>query len=197
MNLALFDFDGTITRTDTFTPFLRYAVRPARQAAGSVLLSPLLVAYKTGVVTGTTARPIAARFGFQGENASRVRALGNQYAREVLPGVVRRRARERIAWHRQRGDAIVVVSASLDVYLQWWCESMHLDVICTRLEERNGRLTGRYLGGDCSGREKLRRIRDRYDVARYPVVYAYGDTAEDREMLGLAQERYYRWEKVV
>ena len=60
----------------------------------------------------------------------------------------------------------------------------------------NGRLTGRYRGADCSGAEKARRIKERYDLTRYPIVYAYGDTEEDREMLALAHERYYRWKPV-
>ncbi len=32
MNLALFDFDGTITSNDTWTPFMHFAVRPSRLA---------------------------------------------------------------------------------------------------------------------------------------------------------------------
>jgi phosphatidylglycerophosphatase C len=50
MNLALFDFDGTITRGDTWTPFLRYSATRPRIAA-AVLLSPLIVAYKAGWIS--------------------------------------------------------------------------------------------------------------------------------------------------
>ena len=71
-----------------------------------------------------------------------------------------------------------------------------MDCICATLEERGGRLTGRYLGGDCSGREKVRRIRRRYDLGRYDTVYAYGDSGEDREMLELAHRKYYRWKEI-
>jgi phosphatidylglycerophosphatase C len=42
MNLALFDFDGTITTADTFTPFLRFAVRRERILVGCVIFSPLM-----------------------------------------------------------------------------------------------------------------------------------------------------------
>jgi hypothetical protein len=43
---------------------------------------------------------------------------------------------------------------------------------------------------------RLRRIVERYEPSRYPVVYAYGDTSEDREMLGLAHKKYYRWREI-
>jgi len=56
-------------------------------------------------------------------------------------------------------------------------------------------LTGRYLGGECTGAEKALRIGRRYDLGQYREIYAYGDTAEDREMLALANRRYYRWKE--
>ena len=196
MNLALFDFDGTITTRDTFTPFLRFAVRRERILVGSVIFSPLMLGYRLRLVSGRTARPFVARFGFRGEEAAVVRHLGRQYASEIIPGLVRRRATERIEWHKRQGDVVVVVSGSLDVYLRCWCESTGVDLICTELEEHGGTLTGRYFRGDCSGAEKVRRIRERYDLPRYSVIYAYGDTEDDREMLGLAHEKYYRWRKI-
>ena len=91
---------------------------------------------------------------------------------------------------------MVVVSASLDVYLVEWCESAGVDLICTVLEEVDGTLTGRYQHGDCCGGEKVRRISQRYDLTRYSAVYAYGDTAEDREMLELADQKFYRWKAI-
>ena len=91
---------------------------------------------------------------------------------------------------------MVIVSASLDVYLDPWCEAIGVERICTELDVRNGRLTGRYRQGDCSGQAKVRRIREQYDLSQYSVIYAYGDTSEDREMLELAHRRYCRWAEV-
>ena len=45
-NLALFDFDGTITSTDTFTPFVSAAVKAHGAWWDRLLLLPLLGAYK-------------------------------------------------------------------------------------------------------------------------------------------------------
>lgn len=105
-------------------------------------------------------------------------------------------ALERIAWHKGRGDVVVVVSAALDVYLEPWCRALGVDVICTRLEVRDGRRTGRYLRGDCCGNEKARRIRERYTLSEFETVYAYGDTEEDRAMLAMADRQYFQWQEV-
>ena len=192
-SLALFDFDGTITWTDTWTPFMRMATRPWRLAAGRVLLSPVVAGYRLGLLSASTGRCIAARVAFTGEDAAAIRGLGADYAARVLPAKVRPAALERIDWHRGRGDEVVVVSGSLDVYLQPWCAARGLPCICATLEERAGAFTGRYVGGDCSGPEKVRRVKQRFDLAAYDVIYAYGDSVEDRELLELADEKWYRW----
>ncbi len=42
-NLALFDFDHTITTNDNFTSFIYYGVPVVRRTLGSIVLAPLLV----------------------------------------------------------------------------------------------------------------------------------------------------------
>ena len=195
MNLALFDFDNTIASCDTWTRFMRLAVRPSRLVAGRALLIPVVVGYRLGLVSASNGRQIAMRIGLQGEKAARVRELGIEYATMVLPTLLQPPALERIDGHKAQGDRIVVVSASLDMYLNPWCKTMGVDVICSQLEEKAGRLTGRYVRGDCTGTEKVNRIRERYNLTQYERIYAYGDSDEDREMLDLAHEKYYRWKK--
>lgn len=195
MDLALFDFDGTITTTDSWTPFMRLAAplmpRLGRALAGAALV-PVAVGYRAGMLSASRGRTLAARAIFAGASPDQIRRLGETYAAETIPPQVRPEVLARIESHRTRGDEVVVVSAALDVYLAPWCRAHALPVICTVLEERSGRLTGRYESGDCAGPEKARRIRARYDLARYSRVVAYGDSGEDREMLELATEKWYR-----
>ena len=199
MDLALFDFDGTITvtdpfsGTDSFSDFVRFAVRPARMIVGWALLGPVVLGYRLGWISASKARRAVVRIVFRGDSAPRVHQLGVKYATEVLPLTVRPLALDRIRWHQLQGHDVVVVSAALDVYLRPWCEALGVQCVCTELEERDGLLTGSYRGGDCTGEEKVRRTVERFPPERYSLIYAYGDTAEDREMLDLAHRKCYRW----
>lgn len=197
MDLALFDFDGTITTGDTYTPFLGY-VSPAafRRRAWRQLLWPWL-GYKLGFVSGTAVRRLVTAHVLGGRDAASIRALGARYARERLPHVLRPEAMARLAWHRERGDRIVVVSASLDAYLVPWCRAHRLELICSELEADGGRLTGTYRGGDCAGAAKAARVREQLALPDYRRIYAYGDTIEDRELLALAHHPVYRWQEAV
>ena len=89
-----------------------------------------------------------------------------------------------------------LVSGSLDVYLTEWCRRRDLDLICTELEVEDGTVTGRYRQGDCVGSEKARRILEKYNLADYGVIYAYGDTSDDDDMLRMATRKYFRWREV-
>lgn len=196
MDLALFDFDGTISDRDTWTPFVRSTARPARRFAAYALLLPVAVVYRLGWLSSSQGRQLTHRVVFWRVDAPTLRRQGREYAADRLNGVLRPEAVARLAWHRSRGDQIVVVSAGLDVYLAPWCEQQQVSLICTVLEERSGRLTGRLVGGDCTGDEKARRIGANYDLSRYDEVYAYGDSGEDRAMLALAHHKFYRWRPI-
>jgi phosphatidylglycerophosphatase C len=117
LDLALFDFDGTITTQGTYPAFIRFAIRPRRKFFASIILGPLIVGYRVGLVSDRAIRRAMSRVVFQGEQPDRLRRLGERYAAEALPDLMRPPALERIAWHKARGDRVVGVSASLDVHL--------------------------------------------------------------------------------
>ncbi|MEI2454915.1 HAD family hydrolase [Lysobacter firmicutimachus] len=196
MDLALFDFDGTITYDETFPGFVRATVGRRRLALGQVLMAPYGIGYKLGLMSGATVRRRIVAFGYRGRSEQAVREAGARYVREVVAQRLRPEALQRIAWHRERGDRVVVVTASLDLFVAPWCEDQGLELISSHLEAERGVLTGRYLGADCCGAEKARRVRERIDLSAYGTVYAYGDTVEDLALLTLAQRKYYRWQEV-
>lgn len=196
MDLALFDFDGTITDRETMPYFMRAAVRPHRKLLGGTLLLPAILGYKTGIVSGTAIRAAICHVGFRRIPASELEVHGRRFAQDFLPTTLRPEAMARIAWHKKRGDTVVVVSGGLDLYLRHWCEEHEVELLCSALEQRGGRFTGRYRGLQCVKDEKARLVRKHFPLSNFARVFAYGDTPEDRELLAMAHEAYYRWQPV-
>lgn len=191
VDLALFDFDGTITTREMFPDFMRFAVSPRRLAVGKLLLAPVVAGYRMGWVNGNLTRASVVQVGLRGVDAVRLREQGEAFAHDVLPGVLRPEAMARIGWHRMRGDRVVVVSGGLDVYLAPWCRQQGLELLCSVLAMRDGRMVG-YAGAQCVGEEKVRRVLALCDPADYAAIHAYGDTHEDHAMLAMAHHRTYR-----
>ena len=194
MNLALFDFDGTITHADMYTKFLHFSGTKRRAMLAKVILPPFYLLYKAGIIPAPKMRAIASYLAFFRREMHEVYAAGEKYAEEVIPQFIREIALNKLQWHKDNGDLIVIVSASLDVYLARWCAQNGFSLICSELEIDGWRLTGRYVNGDCSCDNKSSNIRKIYDLSQYDKIYAYGDTTEDLAMLNLANEAYLNWE---
>ncbi|CAD1789816.1 HAD family hydrolase [Xanthomonas euroxanthea] len=191
MHLALFDFDHTITTCDSYARFLRKVATPAQLATAKWQVGPWLLGYRLGMVSAAALRARVTRIVFSDRRLDEVAAHGADFARTALPGVLRAEVMQRIDWHQAQGHEVVLVSASLDLYLQPWCAQHDLSLICNKLEHHAGVLSGRYAEGDC-GPRKAAQIRLRHDLSQYECVHAYGDSREDKPMLALAQQRWYR-----
>lgn len=196
MNIALFDFDGTVTNKDTYTKFIFYSTSKVRLALGLLLVFPVIFLYKVGFLSAARTRPILTKVAFWKRDKEKVLAVAKEYARSYLPSVIRDNAMAQILWHKKQGDDIVVVSASLDVYLSFWCAAHDLTLICSELESIDTKYTGNYVAGDCCGNNKVELINQTIDLCAYSTVFAYGDTEEDLAMLELADVKYYQWSEV-
>jgi HAD superfamily hydrolase (TIGR01490 family) len=179
--VAAFDFDGTLTDRDTLLPFLASVVGWPRVATALGMHAHRLARNRDVAKELVLARLLA------GLPDEEVREAGRVYARRVR---VRPEMRARLLWHRQEGHDIVIASASLDVYLGEVARSLDVEhVLCTTLEVgADARCTGRLVGGNCRGPEKATRLRAHLgdETDGEIVLWAYGDSRGDLEMLAMA-----------
>lgn len=190
--LVLFDFDGTITRRDTLIEFARYYRGSMGYWTGMAMLAPILALFVLRLIPNWRAKEyFLARF-FAGESEESLNATGAEFARAVIPGLVRPGALEAIEKYRRDHATIAVVSASAENWVKPWCDAHNITCIATRLEVHSGSITGRILGKNCHGDEKVCRIRQHFDLSLFDHIIAYGDTSGDKEMLALAHESHYR-----
>lgn len=190
--VAAFDFDGTLTRRDTIVPFLCSVSGCRALARGLPQALPVVALRALGALGATPAKERLFGIYLAGRPLPHVRRLATAFARERLPALLRPAALSRLAWHRSRGHRCLVVTASPDLYIAPWARAQGLELIASRLAvSAGGLLTGAHDGPVCEGREKASRLRAAIGE-RVGPIYAYGDSAGDREMLALADHAYFR-----
>ncbi len=192
MNLALFDFDGTITTHDTYTKFVLSHTTTFRLVCGATILTPFIILYKCKLLPSSLLRILITKTAFKGVKVNTLTSRAKKYANEYLPTVMRNEMLEKIKAHQKNGDRVIIVSASLSPYLVHWSSNMGVELICSELEEKDGKFTGTYVNGDCSGKRKVVNIKKLVDLSSFENIIAYGDTKEDLEMLALANVKFYR-----
>jgi HAD superfamily hydrolase (TIGR01490 family) len=195
--VAAFDFDGTVTDRDTLVPFLVLAFGRARVAATFAALASTGVGYLLRRVSIDEFKRRVLRRLVAGAPAQRLRALGPAHARAIAPWL-RPAALARIEWHRAQGHRLVLVSSTLDLYLEPVAAQLGFDdLLCSRLAQARDaagveRFTGEIEGADCTGAEKPRRLAALLGGLAAHELHVYGDSDGDRELLAVADRPHYR-----
>ncbi len=188
-SVAAFDFDGTLSYKDSLGPFLQQLCGRAALYRAMATRAPVLAGIAVGIGDRDAEKERLVGRLLAGRDADEVRAAGAAYATDLHRGEGRLRPAmlERVRWHREHDHEIVIVSASLDVYLEPLAPLLGVDhVICTTLGVGAGeRLDGTLVGGNVRGPEKLRRFRA-WTGDDDVELWAYGDSAGDRELLAAA-----------
>lgn len=182
--VAVFDFDGTITRRDSLVPFVIHVVGPARAAGAALRESAGFLAMAAGRGNRDATKAAFLRHAIGGLPMS----VLEQSALEFARGLVATRARvdivQRVREHRDAGHELVVISASPAIYVSHAAAELGIaTTLATELAvDDHGRMTGAFVGGNVRGAEKVRRL-ETHLHGRDVRVWAYGDSAGDRELL--------------
>jgi HAD superfamily hydrolase (TIGR01490 family) len=150
---AFFDVDGTLLPPPSSERRFVYwllahriiGLRHVAHAASSLLLD----------FPWSTAKFKANKAYLRGESVERFQALGAEFVTAAIVPILRRAAREAIERHRQAGDRLVLLTGTLDVLAEPLGRALKMhDMICGRLEQTDGRFTGRTIPPHPYGEDK-------------------------------------------
>jgi HAD superfamily hydrolase (TIGR01490 family) len=184
--IAFFDFDGTITTKDTLLEFIKYSKGSPAFYFGFLLNSPYLVAYKLKIISNQRAKEKVLQYFFKGMTITDFQNLCDRFALERIPTLIRPQAIKEIKELVQKQVKVVIVSASPEYWIKKWSDTIPAQLIATRLDIQQQKLTGKISGINCHGTEKVRRIKENFELNDFDEIYAFGDSSGDKPMLGLA-----------
>lgn len=191
--IAAFDFDGTLTRSDTFLMFLIFQFGFLSCMKGLWSNRGILIKYVFRKVSNHEAKQAIFSYFFKGMKIKEFDAACQRFALSKIPEQIKRKAFEKYEWHLHEGHHIIIISASIKNWIEPWAKQYGFkNVIGTEVELGNDILTGRFVGNNCHGPEKVKRFLSYYPERNKYYLYAYGDSRGDREMMQLADFPYYR-----
>jgi phosphatidylglycerophosphatase C len=203
--VVVFDLDGTLTRTDTSLPFLRaVAGAPAMALALATLVPCLPLDLRRAVqeerapatpplggvggrLEGRLHERLCRRL-LQGRPRAHLATVARQFAERRVCAGLRPEAVATLHAHRQAGDRLWIVSASLDLYLAPLVTMLGVEgTLGTRLHFDGDVATGAFAGAPCWGREKVRRLRAALGE-QVTIHRAYGNGTGDDALLAMAAQ---------
>ncbi len=188
--LAIFDLDGTVSRRGTLAPYviLLLARRPWRWLR-VLLVAPSLAAYALGRIDRGVLKAKLLEATLRGYGRAELTAWTAQFVPKLVERGLRPDALRAIEAHRRRGDRLVLLSASPDLYVPELAAQLGFhEAICTGLRWRDDRLDGGLTTPNRRGEEKARCVREL--KSRHPGLgtAAYANDAADLPHLAIVDK---------
>jgi len=189
--LAVFDLDGTLTRHDTLLPYVWGFLVSKKPWRIPLLLGvvPAIVGFLFRRVDAGGVKESFIKATLSGSPRSEINAWTAHFVPRLIARGMYAKALEQIAEHRQRGDYLVLMSASTDIYVPAIARALGFtETICTGVRWDGERLNGELATPNRKGAEKARcftALRERHP--RHTTV-AYGNAASDLPHLRLADQ---------
>ncbi len=196
-----FDFDGTLTTRDTLLLFIRFVCGWWGLIGVLVRYAPLLVLMKFKLYPNWRVKQKVFSRCFGGITMEKFNDYCRLFAEKYRCCVLRPDGVEAVRRALGEGAVVMIVSASVDNWVRPFFNDVlpvsfvqqNLLVLGTQVEAADGRLTGRFMGRNCYGAEKICRISAVLPAPREDCyIVAFGDSRGDREMLQYADEAHYR-----
>ena len=186
--VVIFDLDGTLTRRDSYLAYLAgFLLRYPRRLTRILPLPWAVVNFALRRVSNTELKERFLHAVFAGASKQEVDRWTSIFVERLMINGLRRDALARLAHYRQRGDLLVLLTASLDLYVHEVGRRLGFHrVLCTKTTWVDGRLSGTLAGPNHRGDEKVRcllRLKQEYPGA--PII-AYADHHSDMPFLRLA-----------
>lgn len=191
-----FDFDGTLTTSDTLLEFIKYAKGRGRFLMVFLMYSPLLVLMKLHLYPNWKAKQQIFAHLFAGMRIEKFDALCHGFAEEnqhlLRPKGITLMHEALVA-----GAQVFIVSASIDNWVRPFFDIRNLkgvQVLGTQIEVEDGKLTGNFKSNNCYGKEKVHRIAEAlksFERSEYEIE-AFGDSRGDKEMLAFADKGHFK-----
>jgi phosphatidylglycerophosphatase C len=186
--VAAFDFDSTLTKRETLRLFFvewcgwQNLGRALFEEAPSMLAGALLRGRHRDRAKATLMhRLLAGRSQEEGLQAAR------RVADRILRSGLRSDTNARLFWHLSQGHEVIIISGAFEAYVGLVARSLGVHaVLATRWEvDESEFLTGGLAGPNVRGPAKASLLRE-YLQGREALVYAYGNSTGDRELLEAA-----------
>lgn len=195
-NLAIFDFDGTISKKDSTNFFLKNSFGRIYFFYGYyVRFIHLYILSKIGLYNFIKLKEKRISFFLKNIPSKKFNQFVRKFNNHFFKSHLKLTALNRLDWHKKRNHRIVILSATLQPLLSEWSLANHYTLIANNLSFQNDTLTGSFERPDCSYDEKVVRLKEVIDLDNFEYIYGYGDTPSDLCFLNVVDESYFEYFK--
>lgn len=156
---VIIDVDRTLIDGESFRAFVLQRIFHASRLGAPAIIGAYLLR-RLGLLTVESFKERCLA-DLAGHSRQELESVGSGFTERWLIPRVRPGARDTLAACRERGERVVLISGSVDLYINPLAAALGIDdFVATELEyDSGGKFSGRFAGGDCLGARRVERLR--------------------------------------
>ena len=191
--ISIFDLDGTLTKSDTYLPYLiGFLRRNPKRWLKAFFLPFAVVMFYLKIRDNQWLKTIFLTTILGGESKNNILAWNKIFLDKLFTEGLREDIVTILKERQNSGDIVLLSTASLDIYVSDIQNRFSINhLICTNTLWKDGYLTGGLDGNNCYGMEKLARVKS-YMIEHkiYGEVSVYSDHSSDWPIMNYADKAY-------
>ena len=192
MRLYLFDFDGTISNSDSMFTFLKTIYSIPIFYLLIIKAIPIFIKYKLKIINKHEFKESFLLIFLSRFSKPRLEEYANKFAENYNKNIKKSAIKLIENLKKDKSNEITIVSASLDIWIKPIAKKIGINYISTESKFRDTLFAG-IKGQNCWGKNKVLRVKNIYDIQDFEEVYAFGDSSGDLEMLKFATQSKYKF----
>jgi HAD superfamily hydrolase (TIGR01490 family) len=174
---VIFDLDGTLTKRDTYIPFLAHCLRAFGLRKLSLLFLPYYaLLYKSHIISNHQLKEFFLKAVLARISLEDLTPVSEEFVLSLIETGMNEPIVQLLQDHLTRRHNVILATASFDLYVMILAEQLGIrHVVCTGAEVKDGFITGRILGNNCHGLEKVKRIDDYCGQTGVNCEFCYTD----------------------
>jgi len=189
--LIIFDFDGTLTKKDSFIQFIVYCFGYNYFLLSAPIILFYYFIFRIGLMKRHQAKERVFSWFFKGWAYKDFQAKCEDF-KFVIPRFLKPEAIDTM--NKYADYERIIISASVENWILPWAIKHNFNaVLGTQIMVGEDEvLTGKFSSKNCYGKEKLNRLMTYQACLDEKYIVVYGDSKGDSELIAVANEFYYK-----
>jgi HAD superfamily hydrolase (TIGR01490 family) len=191
LKLFAFDFDKTVTTSDTILPLCRFLSKRFNSSSSFFYIQLLFAGYRLKFISSKKFKEMIIKYLLENKSLAEVESAILEFYKSNYKELFNHLIVELILEQKKAGDRIIVVTSNLDLFVRPVKKLLPIDeVFGTKVRVSDASVSGSIEGENCSGLVKAKVVKEFSEKFKFDKIVAYGDSSGDFDILKLADESY-------
>ncbi|WP_337873195.1 HAD-IB family phosphatase [Ignavibacterium sp.] len=191
MNLFVFDFDKTITVSDTILPISRYLSEWFNQKYKFRIIQFYFLLFRLNVISGKSFKEMITATLLAGKEYDLIENVITQFYNAHSSELFNKEIIQLIKSEKEKGNKIIIITSNLNLFVNPVKNTFPVDdIFATTIEVKENKIGNYIKGKNCTGNVKAEILQQYKTLNNFEKITAYGDSTGDFEMLLKADEGF-------